>query len=165
MDLIRSELLRIVSRRVVRVMGVLALTGSAVGVIIATANSHAGSQLQLSSLPDILRGTSFVVFLIGVVLGGSSVGADWQQGTMAALLTWEPRRVRVFVTRAVVVMSFVFVIAVVLQIALALMLAAGASLRGDTGGTGGTWLERSPASRCGSGGWPPSAPPWGSRSR
>ena len=140
-NLIRSELLRIRSRRVVRVMGVLALTGSLVGVVIAAANSHPGSELQLSSLPDILRGTSFVVFLIGVVIGGSSVGADWQQGTMAALLTWEPRRVRVFLTRAVVVMSFVFVIAVVLQVALSLMLAAAASVRGDTGGTGGTWLR------------------------
>jgi ABC-type transport system involved in multi-copper enzyme maturation permease subunit len=141
MDLIRSELLRIRSRRVVRVLGVLALTGSAVGVTIAAANSHPGSQLQLFSLPDILRGTSFIVFVIGVVIGGSSVGADWQHGTMAALLTWEPRRVRIFLTRAVVVMIFVFVFAVVLQIALSLMLAAGASLRGDTGETGGAWLR------------------------
>lgn len=141
MDLIRSELLRLRSRRVVRVMGVLALTGSAVGVTIAAANSRPGSQLQLFSLPDILRGTSFIVFVIGVVIGGSSVGADWQHGTMAALLTWEPRRVRVFFSRAVVVMIFVLVFAVVLQIAFSLMLAAGASLRGDTGETGGAWLR------------------------
>lgn len=141
MNLIRSELLRIWSRRMVRVLGISALTGSAVGVIIAAINSHPGSQLQLFSLPDILRGTSFIVFVIGLVIGGSSVGADWQQGTMAALLTWEPRRVRVFLTRAVVVMIAVFVLAVVLQVAFALMLTVAASLRGDMGGTGGAWLR------------------------
>jgi hypothetical protein len=141
MNLIRSELLRIWSRRMVRVLGILALTGSAVGVTIAAINSHPGSQLQLFSLPDILRGTSFIVFVIGLVIGGSSVGADWQHGTMAALLTWEPRRVRVFLTRAVVVMIAVFVLAVVLQVAFSLTLTVAASLRGDMGGTGGAWLR------------------------
>jgi ABC-2 type transport system permease protein len=141
MNLVRSEVLRIWSRRLVRVLGVLALTGSVAGVVIATVNSRPGSLLELFSLPDILRGTSFIVFVIGLVIGGSSVGADWQHGTMAALLTWEPRRVRVFLTRAAVVAIFVFVFAVVLQLALSLLLAAGAALRGGTGETGGAWLR------------------------
>lgn len=141
MDLVRSELRRIWSRRMVRVLAVLSLVGSAVGVTIATINSHAGSGIQLSGLTDILRGTSFIVFVLGLMIGGSSVGADWQQGTMATLLTWEPRRVRVFVTRAAVVTCFVFVLAVFLLASLSLMFAAGAALRGGTGGTGGTWLR------------------------
>lgn len=141
MNLIRSEFLRIWSRRMIRVFSVAALAGSAVGITIAAINSHPGSRLQLFSLPDILRGTSFIVFVMGLVIGGSSVGADWQHGTMASLLTWEPRRVRIFLTRAVVVTIFVLVFAVVLQVAFSLMLAAAASLRGDTGGTGGAWLR------------------------
>jgi len=141
MNLIRSELLRMSSRRMVRVFAVLALTGSAVGVTIAAINSHPESQLQLFSLPSLLRGTSFIVFVMGLVIGGSSVGADWQYGTMAALLTWEPRRVRVFFTRVGVVLIFVFVLAVVLQVAFSMMLAAAASLRGGTGETGDAWLR------------------------
>jgi ABC-type transport system involved in multi-copper enzyme maturation permease subunit len=141
MNLVRSEVLRISSRRMVRVLTVVTLAGSAIGVVIAAANSHPGGQLQLSSLPDTLRGTSFIVFVIGLVIGGSSVGADWQQGTMAALLTWEPRRDRVFLVRAVVVTVFVFVLGVLLQVAFSLMLAAAAALRGGTGGTGSAWLR------------------------
>ena len=141
MDLIRSELRRIWSRRMVRVLAVLSLVGSAVSVTIGAVNSHTGSGLQLFGLPDILRGTSFIVFVIGLVIGASSVGADWQQGTMATLLTWEPRRVRVFVTRAIVVTCFVFVLAVFLLAALSLMFAAGAALRGGTGETGSGWFS------------------------
>ena len=140
-NLLRSELLRIWSRRMVRVLGASALAGSAVAVTIAAINSHPGSQLQLFSLPDILRGTSFILFVMGLVIGGSSVGADWQHGTMASLLTWEPRRIRVLLTRAVVVLLFVLVLTVVLQVAFSLMLAAAASLRGDMGGTDGAWLR------------------------
>lgn len=140
-DLIRSELIRIWSRRMVRVLALLSLAGSAVGVTIGAVNSHAGSGLQLFGLPDILRGTSFIVFVMGLMIGSSSVGADWQQGTMATLLTWEPRRMRVFITRAAVVTCFVFVLVVVLLAALSLMFAAGAVLRGGTDGTGGAWLR------------------------
>jgi ABC-2 type transport system permease protein len=140
MDLIRSELRRIWSRRMVRVLAVLSLVGSAVGVTIGAVNSHAGSGIQLSGLPDILRGTSFIVFVMGLMIGGSSVGADWQQGTMATLLTWEPRRVRVFLTRAGVVTLFVFALAVFLLVAFSLMFAAGAALRGGTD-TGSAWLR------------------------
>ena len=42
MNLVRSEVLRIWSRRLVRVLGVLALTGSVAGVVIATVNSRPG---------------------------------------------------------------------------------------------------------------------------
>jgi ABC-type transport system involved in multi-copper enzyme maturation permease subunit len=141
MSLVRSELLRIRSRRMIRVLGITALMGSAVGLTIAAINSHPGGQLRLFALPDILRGTSVIVFIIGLVIGGSSVGADWQHGTLAALLTWEPRRVRVFLTRAVVVMLSVFALAVILQVAFSLMVAIATALRGDTGGTGGAWLR------------------------
>jgi hypothetical protein len=140
MDLVRSEIRRIWSRRMVRVLAVLSLVGSAVGVTIGTVNSHAGSGIQLIGLPDILRGTSFIVFVMGLMIGGSSVGADWQQGTMATLLTWEPRRVRVFITRAAVVTCFVFVLVVFLLAALSLMFAAGAALR-DATETDSGWLR------------------------
>lgn len=41
-----------------------------------------------------------VTALLGIsllVIGASFIGAEWNHGTVAALLTWEPRRLRVFV--------------------------------------------------------------------
>ena len=37
--------------------------------------------------------------LVGYLVGASYVGAEWQHGTMAGLLLWEPRRVKVYVAK------------------------------------------------------------------
>jgi ABC-2 type transport system permease protein len=189
MDLIRSELLRIWSRRMVKVLAVVAVVGATAGVVIGAVQSHppdlvtaqrnfdddlqqclagefvpedqlppgetlerfcadnvrfenyVNDSLRLAELSDILKGTSFILIVLGLVIGASSVGADWQAGTMAALLTWEPRRVRIFLVRTAVVLGSVFVLAVALQCVLALELAAAAALRGTTVGTGSPWLR------------------------
>lgn len=188
MDLIRSELLRIWSRRMVRVLTILAVLGIVVGVTIGAFQSHKPDQaaaqrayesdrqrclaggtisedqlppdetleefcddiirpenyvsgsLRLAELPNFLKGTAFILIVLGLVIGASSVGADWQVGTMAALLTWEPRRIRVFLARVAVVVLSVFALAVALQSVLSLALAAGAALRGTTVGTESPWL-------------------------
>jgi ABC-2 type transport system permease protein len=93
-------------------------------------------ELQLSALPDILKGTSFLLIVIGLVIGASLVGADWQSGTMATVLTWEPRRVRLLLMRALVVATAVFLMAVLLQAVLSLGIAWAASVRGTTTGAG-----------------------------
>ena len=77
--------------------------------------SYVNSSLQLSELPAFLKGTAFILIVLGLTIGASSVGADWQVGTMAALLTWEPRRIRVFLVRVAVVVVSVFALAVALQ--------------------------------------------------
>ena len=88
--------------------------------------------LQLSEFPEILRGTSFVVILIGLVIGASAVGASWQTGTMTTILAWEPRRTRVALARAAVVcVGTVALIAALLGIFLALF-GIATSLRGLT---------------------------------
>jgi ABC-2 type transport system permease protein len=189
--LVRSELLRIRSRRLVWILAVLALLGIVVGVGIGTIKSHKptlndvaradrsftrdmrsclngdlvdeqrlpagetfetwcpqvvlrgdhpasafassnGTVLQLSGLQDVLKGTSFLLIVIGIVIGASSVGADWQSGSMATLLTWEPRRMRVLLVRVLVVALAVLVLALSLQVVLSLAMAVGAALRGDT---------------------------------
>ena len=62
--------------------------------------NYMNHSMRLSELPNFLKGTSFILIVLGLVIGASSVGADWQAGTMAALLTWEPRRVRIFLVEA-----------------------------------------------------------------
>ena len=187
-NLVLSELLRIWSRRMVRVLAILAVIGIVVGVTIGAIQSskpdlaaartqyegdrqrclagemiredklppdttldefcadtvrleqYVDSALQLSALSDFLKGTAFILIVLGLAVGASSVGADWQVGTMAALLTWEPRRVRVFLVRVAVVVVSVFALAVALQSVFSLALAAAAALRGTTVGTESPWL-------------------------
>ena len=140
-DLLRSEVLRLWSRRLVRVLAILAVLGIVAGVTIGTINSHPGHELQLFSLPDMLKGTAFILIVIGLVIGASSVGADWQTGGMSTILTWEPRRVMVLLGRTLVVVVSAFALAVALQAVLSFAIAGGASLRGSTVDTGGTWLR------------------------
>lgn len=191
MNLIRSELLRISSRRMVRILAILAVLGIVVGVTIGAVQSHkpdmaaaersyeidrhqclAGEtisedqlppnetleefcasnvrlehyvhgSLRLASLPDFLKGTAFILIVLGLVIGASSAGADWQVGTMAALLTWESRRVRILLVRMTIVVAFVFALVIALQGVLALAIAGAAALRGTTAGTESPWLRSS----------------------
>lgn len=193
--LIGSEVLRISSRRMVRMLALLALVGITIGVTIGAVKSQRpdaaqlavarsryerelrrclsgrlvpadqlpsgvtlpdfctanirpqnfenGNQLRLSALPDIFKGSAFVLIVIGLVIGASSVGADWQHGTMATLLTWEPRRIRVLLTRVAVVTGTVMLLALALLAVLGLAIAAAAAVRGSTEGADGAWLRQS----------------------
>jgi len=61
-----------------------------------------------------LIGTGTVIgSLVGLLLAASLIGAEWQAGTFAALLTWEPRRPRVAAAKvAAVVLGGVAIAAV-----------------------------------------------------
>jgi ABC-2 type transport system permease protein len=190
--LLRSELLRLWSRRMLRVLALLAVVGIVVGCVIAAVNSRSpgaveaeradrsyradlascldgrfvpqdqlpegetlasfcdenvrrefyvsSQELRLEELPGILTATSSILIVMGLMIGASSVGADWQHGTMATLLTWEPRRGRVHWIRALVIALVVFVLMVALQAVLSLGLAVVAWTRGSTAGTDATWF-------------------------
>jgi ABC-2 type transport system permease protein len=86
----------------------------------------------LRDLGVILQGTATFVILLGALLGASLGGADWTSNTMTTLLTWEPRRARVFLARALVVAVFVAAITVFLQAAFSLAFALVAATRGWT---------------------------------
>ena len=55
-------------------------------------------------LKGILQGVSAVLALIGWALGASLVGAEFSSRGMTTLLTWEPRRGRVFLAKAMAVL-------------------------------------------------------------
>jgi hypothetical protein len=92
------------------------------------------SQMRLADLGDILEGLSSLVVLIGVVLGASLGGADWSVRTMATLLTWEPRRARVLLVRAFVVLVTAFCLALATQSFFVVVFRAAVALRGTTEG-------------------------------
>ena len=88
--------------------------------------------VQLRDLPVILQGTAMFVILFGALLGASLAGADWTNDTMTTLLTWEPRRVRVFLIRGFVIVLFILAITLLLQVAFSAVYALVASTRGTT---------------------------------
>ena len=83
----------------------------------------------------IAIGVVAAISVLGFVVGAAFVGAEWAAGTMASLLTWEPRRLRVLAAKLVAV---VVVLAVAGALAVALTLATFwviAATRGTTAHT------------------------------
>lgn len=193
--LIRSEVLRARSRRIVWLLSVTAIAGIVVGAVIAMANSEPPSEaevqrataryertlercrsgrdfadpaaipqgygsieeycadavrlefflpsagIKLGALPEIVRGASFMLGLLGIVLGASLSGADWATGTITTALVWEPRRVRVFVVRAAVAALVVAVVVALLQAFFSLVWIAATSVSGTTDVDDGFWSD------------------------
>lgn len=144
--LVSVEVRRFFARRLVKALAVLAVGVIALTGVLVAVNSRPGSEFRLAELPVILEGTSFLFVIGGWLIGSSFVGAEWQAGTMATLLTWEPRRLRVLVAKAVACAAGVIVLVVALEAVFALILALVASARGSTAGVdadlirSATWL-------------------------
>lgn len=98
-------------------------------------------RLHYEHLPEILVGTSGFAIILGWLLGASLVGADWHAGTMATLLTWEPRRVRVLVAKLIAASVLVVTLTVILQLLLGVALLPAGLLRGTTDGIDSDWLR------------------------
>jgi ABC-2 type transport system permease protein len=73
-------------------------------------------------LEGILRGVSGSLVVVGWALGASLVGAEFASRGMTTLLTWEPRRWRVFAAKALAALAAmsVFALAVLMLVALAM---------------------------------------------
>ena len=96
---------------------------------------------HLTNARDALQGTNILFMLLLGVIGASMIGAEWQAGTMTTLLTWEPRRVRVFVAKAITVTLFAVIASLLLQALLGLLLYGVAVFRGTTAGADAAWLR------------------------
>jgi ABC-type transport system involved in multi-copper enzyme maturation permease subunit len=99
-------------------------------------------EFELFGLPGILAGVSPLLVLGALLIGASLVGAEWHAGTMTTLLTWEPRRIRVLIAKALAAALVVVVLAIALQVVLSLVLGLVAATRGSTAQTGGDWQRR-----------------------
>jgi ABC-type transport system involved in multi-copper enzyme maturation permease subunit len=197
-SLLRSELLRIRSRRMISILLIAGVTGiTIIGVILAVkshkptaaelADVHARYQqdlsgyqhelndclhgtgnfqqggpppsqckqwlgtppdestyfnnvFSLSALPDALLGISFILLVVAMLVGASSMGAEMSAGSVATLLAWEPRRIRVLLCRVAAVAVAVVVMTLVLCLALSLMFFVVSTLRGSTS-TNTSWLH------------------------
>ncbi|MGH2635939.1 MAG: ABC transporter permease [Actinomycetota bacterium] len=139
--LVSVELRRFFARRLVKALAVVAIAAMAVTGILVAVNSRPGNEFHLPDLAPILEGTSFLFVIGGWLIGSSFVGAEWQAGTMTTLLTWEPRRLRVLVAKALACAVGVAVVVVVLQAVFGSILALVASTRGSTAGVDDEFLR------------------------
>jgi ABC-2 type transport system permease protein len=105
------------------------------------ATYYTPSHLALAELPQILEGISSLTSILGLVVGASAVAVSWQTGTIGTILTWEPRRMRWFAARLLVVGAGVFAITTAIVAFLSAALAIAAALRGSTELTDGWWRD------------------------
>jgi hypothetical protein len=96
-------------------------------------------RFHLARLPDIFLGTSVPAIILAWVLAASFLGAEWHSGTMTTWLTWEPRRTRVLVAKAVAAMATAFGLTVALELLLGVALLPAAIFRGSMSGVDSSW--------------------------
>jgi ABC-type transport system involved in multi-copper enzyme maturation permease subunit len=134
--LLRSELLRFRSRRLVKALAIIALIGTATIAVGIAVKSGSGSTevFRLGAAREFVEGTAALFVIAGWLIGTSLVGAEWQAGTMTTLLTWEPRRSRVLATKALAAAIGVFVMVLVLNLIYLGFLALVAATRGVSDG-------------------------------
>ncbi len=97
-------------------------------------------RFKLTSLKGILQGTTAPLVVVAWLIGASLIGSDWQSRTITTVLTWEPRRTRVLLTKAFACVVVASLFAVVTQLVLSAALLPAAYLHGTTAGADGDWL-------------------------
>jgi ABC-2 type transport system permease protein len=98
-------------------------------------------RFHLASLVDVFKGTTVPMILIAWILSASFIGAEWHAGTVATMLTWEPRRLRVLLSKVVICVAVAFAATVLFQALLLGALTPAAVLRGTTEGVDGAWFR------------------------
>ena len=140
-NLLASEFRRFRSRRLVKVLLLLEIVAIAVAGVIV----YLTQEYELSSFPDVLKGSSLVLVSVAWMLGASAIGAEWHAGHVTTILTWEPRRGRVMAAKIVASLTSVFVLSLAVQAVLGIALAIDAAGRGSTAGVDASWLSEAAA--------------------
>lgn len=84
---------------------------------------------------------TFPLVVISLVLGATLAGAEWGAGTMTTLLSWEPRRVRLFAVKVSVIVFGVALSFLMVEALLALGVLPAAISRGSFAGMDRWWAE------------------------
>jgi ABC-type transport system involved in multi-copper enzyme maturation permease subunit len=137
--LLTVEIHRLLIRRMTRFLLLLAMLGILIAAVVMLFRADAG--FGLTDFRAILLGTTVPLVLTGWVVGASFIGAEWRAGTVATMLTWEPRRHRVFLSKAAAVILVTMVLTVALQLLLTVFLLPAAAIKGTLAGAGAEWLR------------------------
>jgi ABC-2 type transport system permease protein len=98
-------------------------------------------RFHLTDMLEIVRGLSFLLVILAIAMGASFVGAEWGAGTMTTVLTWEPRRNRVYTMKVVAAAIFVSIATFLVLTLLVLAITPIASWRGTLEGVDPEWLQ------------------------
>jgi hypothetical protein len=156
MNLVIVEMRRALHRPVVRVLIVLALLACVAAGIIAFTSSAGKTIYELHARgethPAVMRDwwiagaadgaivISFFFLVLGGFFGGASVaGAEWRAGTVATVLTWEPRRVRMHLSRTAACAILAAFISFALQAVFLAAFLPAVLAHGSTAGADGAW--------------------------
>lgn len=137
MRLFGVELRRLAGRRLFQWVVALFVAGIVVAGILVYVNNDGG--FRRSDIVSAMIGMAFPLLMVGWLIGASSIGAEWGPRTVTSLLTWEPRRTQVLVTKAAAAVTFTAVVVVLLEGAFTLALLPGAAA--DPPGAGIVWSE------------------------
>lgn len=89
---------------------------------------------------EMLTVWAVLMGLVALIIGASSIGAEWSSGGMMNLLTWQPRRVRVLGTKLGVLLATVSAWAAAIGALWVAALWTIGTFRGSTAGmTSGAW--------------------------
>lgn len=97
-------------------------------------------RFKLRGLRGILQGTTAPLVVVAWLIGASVIGSDWQSRTITTVLTWEPRRTRVLLTKAFSCVVVASIFALLAQGLLSAALLPSAHLHGTTAGADGDWF-------------------------
>jgi ABC-type transport system involved in multi-copper enzyme maturation permease subunit len=147
------ELRRALSRRLVRMLVLVALVGIVAIAIGAWVTSDADSPTAYSAADiwsgvddsgdaNTLGSTSALFLFMGLLGGASFIGAEYRAGTIGTLLTWEPRRLRVIAAKLIAAGVVAGLLYLVLQAVLAAALVGVASGAGTTDGVDADFYVR-----------------------
>jgi hypothetical protein len=139
--LIEVEMWRLASRRALRALAGVAVIGITVGAVVAFVQTGTAGEppFRWAAMDEILLGLAPILLTIGWVIGATAMGAEWGSKIITTQLTWEPRRVRLFVVKAVATAVTVFLFVVGVQLFLAAALSPVAAVHGTFDGVTRTW--------------------------
>lgn len=98
-------------------------------------------RFHLTSLKGVYEGVTAPLVLLAILIGASVIGAEWPSRTITTILTWEPRRLRVFAAKQLCALVVCLALAVAGLLVLGLALLPSALLHGTTSGTTSAWWQ------------------------
>lgn len=136
--LVRTEIRRVLARRLWRWLSILAALALVVSGILAFLES-ASSPLRFTDVKWMLASLGVIFMMLGWLLGASAVGAEWTPRTMTSLLTWEPRRTRVLSAKVIAVAVIVWLWILLIQLFFTAVVLPSGWFHGTMEGVDGTW--------------------------
>ena len=135
-----AELHRFFARRIVRGLAALVVAIAAASIGVAVVHSDNGVDVG-RGLSDTLTALAIVLVFLGVALGASFVGADFNLGSLSSQLLYEPRRWHLHIAKATAVAIGCAAFALTVCVIVGALMFLGSALHGVTEGIDASWWQ------------------------